>query len=291
MFAVACGGAEGAPAEGGSVGLAWHLRAMHANPHRSLGRGNGVVIAIIDTGVTATAMSSFAGRVLGGVNELTGGADSADLNGHGTEIAVMAAGGGDQGVWGVAPAATVLPVVVADADGHASPAAVAAGIRWARAHGAVVINMSLAAQVANQEVGNEIQAASGAGILVVVAAGDIGLPGPEFPASAPGAIAVYGEDPSGGIGVHSNVPTTVAVLAPGERIETLVTVAGGVRKLAANGTSAAAALVSGVLAACLSAAGPRYSTVQTRSRRCTQLLMTRSAGQFLDLSKILEAMT
>lgn len=250
-----------------------------------------MIVAFIDTGITAAELPALAGRLVGGVNEVNGGADGSDFNGHGTEMAVMAAGGGDYGVWGVAPEATVLPVVVADADGHASPAAVAAGIRWARAHGAAVINLSLAAQVADQAVANEILAASGAGILVVVAAGDMGRPGPEFPAAAPGAIAVYGEDPSGGIGVHSNVPTSVAVLAPGERIETLVPVGGGVRKLAANGTSAAAALVSGVLAACLSAAGPRYSTVQLRSRRCAQLLLTRSAGQFLDLSYIMEAVT
>jgi subtilisin family serine protease len=182
----------------------------------------------------------------------------------------------------------VLPVVVADAEGHATAAAVVAGIRWASEHGASVINISLAAAVANQEVADEIRAASDAGILVVASAGDLGLPGPEFPASAPGVIAVYGEDPTGQIGAHSNVPAAAAVLAPGERIETLVPVDGGVRKLAVNGTSAAAALVSGVLAACLSAAAARYSAVQLRSRRCKQLLLTRPTGEFIDLRFILE---
>jgi subtilisin family serine protease len=248
-----------------------------------------VVIAFIDTGFSVAALPSFVGRVLGGVNEVTGETTTVDVNGHGTEMVVIAAGGGDQGVWGVAPAATVLPVIVADADGHASPAAIAAGIHWASAHGAAVINISLAAAVASEEVAHEIQAASEAGIFVVAAAGDQGLPGPEFPASLRGVIAVYGEDPVGQIGAHSNLPTTAAVLAPGERIESLAPVDGGVRKLAVNGTSAAAALVSGVLAACLSAAGPRYSTVQIRYRRCTQVLLTRPAGQFLDLNYIMEA--
>ena len=248
-----------------------------------------MVIAFIDTGFGATALLSFAGRVLGGVNELTGDTTTFDGNGHGTEMAVIAAGGGDQGVWGVAPDATVMPVVVADADGHASPEAIAAGIRSASAHRAAVINISMASAVSSQAVADAIQAASEAGIFVVASAGDLGLPGPEFPASAPGAIAVYGEDPAGQIGVHSNVPIIGGVLAPGESIETLVPLGGGVHKLAVNGTSAAAAVVSGLLAACLSASGPNYSTVQRRYGRCKQLLLTRPAGQFLDLSQIVEA--
>jgi len=262
---------------------------MHADPSRSDGRGDGVVIAFIDTGFTAAAMPTFVGRIVQGVSEVEKQTAMDDLNGHGTEMAVIAAGGGDAGVWGVAPRAGVLPVVVADAEGHASPAAVSEGIRWASAHGAAVINISLAASIPNLEVAQAINAAAAVGILVVVAAGDLGLPGPEFPASAPGAIAVYGEDPSGKIGAHSNLPTAVAVLAPGERIESLVQTESGVRKLLVNGTSAAAALVSGVLAACLSAATHRYPTFEGRSSVCKDLLLTRRGGQFLDLNYIVEA--
>jgi subtilase family protein len=286
FFVIACGTNQG---EAG--GLAWHLQAIHADPKRSVGRGGGVVIAFIDTGVTATALPGFASRALSGVNEVTGGRTGGDVNGHGTEMAVIAAGGGDQGVWGVAPAATVLPVVVADVYGHATGAAIAAGITWASTQGAAIINISLAAAVADQEVADAIKAVTDTGILVVASAGDLGLPGPEFPASAQGAIAVYGEDPSGRIGAHSNVPTGAAVVAPGERIETLVPVNSGVRMLAVNGTSAAAALVSGVLAACLSAAASRYPAAQLRSRRCKQLLLTRPTGEFIDLRHIMEAVT
>jgi len=264
---------------------------MHADPSRSQGRGDGVVVAFVDTGLTATALPALAGRVLPGVNEAVATNEEDDLNGHGTEMAVIAAGGGDGGVWGVAPSAEVLPVLVTDAEGHASPAAVAAGIRWASAHGAAVINISLAAAVASREVVDAIQVAAAAGVLVVVAAGDLGLPGPEFPASAPGAIAVYGEDESGKIGAHSNVPTAMAVVAPGEQIQSLVPTDSGVRKLLINGTSAAAALVSGVLAACLSAATHRYTTFESRSSRCEQLLLTRPSGRFLDLNFIMEAVT
>jgi len=250
-----------------------------------------VVVAFVDTGFDSMALPAFAGRTASGINEISGGTGGADLNGHGTEMAVIAAGGGDRGVWGVAPEATVLPVLVADAQGHATPEAVAAGVTWAAAHGAAVINISLAAAVASKDVAGAIEAASAAGILVVVAAGDLGMPGPEFPASAPGAIAVYGQDQSGDVGAHSNVPTDAAALAPGERIETLVRADADIRKLAVNGTSAAAAVVSGILAACLSAAAARYKSFELRGGHCKQLLLRQPRGRFVDLDYIMEAVT
>ena len=89
-LACACGGAGGAP-------QAWHLDAIRADPGRALGTGLGIVIALVDTGFTSLPMPGLAGRLLN--------PGSGDPNGHGTAMAVIAAGGGDLGVWGVAPAA------------------------------------------------------------------------------------------------------------------------------------------------------------------------------------------
>ena len=284
LIVLSCGASRDEPRS-----VAWHLAALHADPFRQSGLGDGVVVAFIDSGLTATALPRLASRSVVGVNEVVGENGLSDPNGHGTAMAVIAAGGGDDGVWGVAPAAEVLPVLAVDGEGHGSPAAVSAGIRWASAHGAAIINISLASAAPSQEVADAIRAASAGGILVVVAAGDLGLPGPEFPASVPGAIAVYGEDESGKIGAHSNVPTGVGVLAPGERIETLVPSSTGVRKLVINGTSAAAALVSGLLAACLSSVIHRSLAFERRAGRCRQLLLSRSSGRFLNLNHMMEA--
>lgn len=277
LVVVACGGSPEAQAT-----IAWHLVALHADPHRMVARGDGVVIAFVDTGLTEAGLPGLAGRHVAGTNVVTAGAPATDVNGHGTEMAVIAAGSGDQGVWGVAPDAKVLPIVVTDEFGHATADALAGGILWASRHGAAVINVSLASDVPSAEVAAAIQTATEHGSLVVASAGDVGQAGPEFPASVPGVVAVYGQDRDGGLGAHSNSPLGEAVLAPGEGIETVEPTSGGLRTVVANGTSAAAAVVSGLLAACLSSPDFRPPGVEPSMVRCERLLY-QPRGRFLDL--------
>ena len=50
--------------------VAWHLTALHADPFRQGGLGDGVVVAFIDSGLTATALPRLASRSVVGVNEV-----------------------------------------------------------------------------------------------------------------------------------------------------------------------------------------------------------------------------
>jgi subtilisin family serine protease len=268
--------------------LAWHLAALDADPGRTTGRGTGQTIAFLDTGFDADVLGSFAGRVVSPWNVLSLNSAVSDPNGHGTAMAVIAAGGGDDAVWGVAPAARVMPITVADRYGHADPAGLAAGIVWAIDHRATVINISLASLVPTAEVADEVAKAIAAGIPVVAAAGDIGSPGPEFPASEAGVLAVYGQDRTGEVGVHSNLPEGNGVLAPGEAIESLVPGNGLVKRMRVNGTSAAAAVVSGVVAACLSMAATSRSIGVPSDKLCVASLVVRPPSGFMDLAHILE---
>ncbi len=291
MLAAGCGASATEPPTAAAIrsaNLAWHLAALDADPGRAAGRGTGQTIAFLDTGFDPVGLGSFAGRVVSPWNVLSLNPEVLDPNGHGTAMAVIAAGGGDDAVWGVAPAANVMPITVADRYGHADPAGLAAGIRWAIDHHATVINISLASMVPTPEVAGEVAKAIGAGIPVVAAAGDIGSPGAEFPASASGVVAVYGQDRSGEVGIHSNVPDGSGVLAPGEAIESLFPQAGAVRKLRVNGTSAAAAVTSGIVAACLSAATLRQESEGPPDKLCVASLVARSPDRFIDVQHILE---
>jgi hypothetical protein len=267
------------------VTLAWHLRALDADPTRSVGRGTGQTIAFLDTGFEASALASFNGRVVDPWNASTGTTQPlSDPNGHGTAMAVIAAGGGEEGVWGIAPSAQIMPIVVADEYGHATPAALASGIGWAVDHRATVINISLASMVANAAVARAISRALAAGIAVVAAAGDLGDPGPEFPASMPEVVAAYGQDRNGNPGPHSNTPDERGVSAPGESVDSLVPSAGVLRVQKINGSSAAASVLSGILASCLSAAklpGPA-------DKLCVAFLAVRPPDHFIDLGNILK---
>jgi subtilisin family serine protease len=76
--------------------------------------------------------------------------DPADANGHGTHVAgiVAARAGNGIGVAGMAPRARLMIVRVLDGSAAGSPREVARGIRYALAHGARILNLSVATRLA-----------------------------------------------------------------------------------------------------------------------------------------------
>ncbi|MEU8677892.1 S8 family peptidase [Streptomyces sp. NPDC048560] len=105
--------------------------------------GAGVKIAVVDTGIDATH-PDLTGRVVAERN-FSGSPDARDRVGHGTHVASVAAGTGaeDARFKGVAPAAQLINAKVLDDRGVGEDSAVLAGVDWAVAQGADVINMSL----------------------------------------------------------------------------------------------------------------------------------------------------
>ncbi|HXA61641.1 MAG TPA: S8 family serine peptidase, partial [Streptosporangiaceae bacterium] len=104
-------------------------------------RGQGVIVAVIDTGVNA-GLPDLAGVVVPGRGPAASGDGRTDTDsqpgshGHGTSMAITIAGqGGSNGWLGVAPDAKILPIVDTESDQ-------ASAIRYAVDHGASVINIS-----------------------------------------------------------------------------------------------------------------------------------------------------
>ena len=286
LTAVACGSVVPDVVHGAAE---WHLAAMHVDSTRVVGRGQGEVIAVIDTGLNLAFLPGVAARVVNPWNALTATDMVLDDNGHGTEVAVIAGGSGDSGVWGLAPDVRLMPIKVADARGNASAQAVAAGIRWAMVHGATVVNLSLATFVTNDDLSATIIAAMRAGIVMVASAGDSGFAGADFPASVPGVLAVFGQDHNGGIAPDSNFPDGTGVLAPGVDIAALRIDGSGARGDHLNGTSAAAAIISGVFADCrsslLAAGHPRLGV----NRECqSRVENSQGPNGFLNVNQVLE---
>ena len=143
-------------------------------------------MAVLDTWVDA-AHRDFEGRVLVGADCTSGtctqGAPPADQCDHGTHVAGTVASSS----YGVAARASVLPVKVLAYDASASPPAcngsvsgVAAGIRYAVARGARVVNLSLGTLVpglsSSSSISTAVAEAAQAGVLVVFAAGNSSVP-------------------------------------------------------------------------------------------------------------------
>ncbi|CRK60651.1 Serine protease [Alloactinosynnema sp. L-07] len=201
-------------------------------------RGDGVVIAVIDTGVDE-GHPGLAGAVLPGRAFPALGQGTHDGRGHGTDIALIAAGRGP--VHGVAPAANVLPVRV---DGGSDTLADA--LTWAVDNGAQVANISQGIRTRNprHKLDAAVRHAVDRGVVVVAAAGNV----PEdtavtSPASIDGVVAVSAVDARGQFrGDVSVEGPQVAVAAPGVDIEI------GANTSPVSGTSYSAAIVSGVAA-------------------------------------------
>src|SRR4051812_2177440 len=194
------------------------------------GRGGGVPIAVVDTGVDL-AHPDLRANIVGGTDLTAAAAQGCpgpqDENGHGTHVAGIAAAitNNGKGVAGTAPDARILPVRVLDKNGSGEPAAVNAGIRWAADHGAKVINLSLGpdtplvGSLPDQDTENAVAYAYGKGAVVVAAAGNESFPACDYPAAAKNALCVGATDRTGEPAAYSNFPAspgdTVPVRAPG----------------------------------------------------------------------------
>ena len=223
-------------------------------------QGEGVKVAVIDTGIDATH-PSLRGSVAGGTDVSgLGTSDGLTLVGtsnyHGTMVASILAGRGafedeNSGVIGTAPKAQLLSVSMAfGVPGLDTDSQIAEGIIWAVDNGATVINLSLTRNSVSwpKSWDEAFLYAFENDVVVVAAVGNLadGTEQVSAPASIPGVIAVAGVDRELNPSALSSVKGfTIGVTAPSEDL--VAAYPGGEYRLW-SGTSAAAPIVSGLVA-------------------------------------------
>lgn len=223
---------------------AWHLPKIQAPIAWDSAKADGVVIAIIDTGVDANH-PDLVNQMLPGWNAVDQGFDSTDINGHGTAVAGTAAAATNNatGVAGIAWNAQILPVRISNSsDGYAYLSDIARGLDWAAKNGAKVANISYEV-TGSSSVNTAAKLMRSNGGLVVVAGGNSGIdPGL---ADNPNMISVSATDSADNKASWSNFGAYIDVAAPGVSI--LTTSRGGVYGNW-SGTSFASPATAGVVA-------------------------------------------
>ena len=210
----------------------WHLADLHR-----IADGRGTVVAVVDSGIDARH-PDLAGQVAVNRNFVSGQPLVAEQ--HGTAVAGIIAAKADNrvGIAGVAPGARLLGLRACWQRGSSATCdtlSLAKALYFAVENHPDVINLSLSGPDAR--LLHEILNIAYARGIAVVAAFDPKLPGGGFPASLPGVIAVSDTPVAG---TRNDV-----YAAPGRDIPT--TQPGG-RWFLVNGSSFAAAHVSGLLA-------------------------------------------
>ncbi|SEB35419.1 Subtilase family protein [Paramicrobacterium humi] len=224
-------------------------------------KGNGAVIAIMDTGI-GKGPKDFSG-VTGGTDVSgVGSSDgrtplgSEEERNHGSWVASLAAGrgNGEEGAMlGVAPEATLLSISIGFPSSGSTVSfvdQVANGIHWAVDNGADVINMSFSTNAKEWDPSwdEAFQYAYSHNVVIVAAAGNRGS-GTDVvgaPATIPGVLTVAGVDKAGTVSQNASTEgITIGVSAPSEELTGIS--ADGTPVMWA-GTSGASPIVAGMVA-------------------------------------------
>lgn len=215
---------------------------------------NGVVVAVIDTGITFDH-PDLVDNILPGYNFVEGDDDPTDDVFHGTFVSGIIAAPGDNGL-GVAGACwrcRILPIRSLGARGGTA-GSVAQGIRYAVDRGARIINMSLGGALDSTLMHDAVNYALSKDVLIVAAAGNEALDGNpvEYPAAYPGVLSVGATDGNDQIADFSTHNAAVAISAPGVNIASTANDQDLLAYGAYDGTSFSSPAVAGIAALMLS---------------------------------------
>ncbi|MCQ6561909.1 S8 family serine peptidase [Paenibacillus mendelii] len=223
-------------------------------------------IALIDTGVDLDH-PDLKDNLVPGTNLVTPGKPPEDDNGHGTSVAGVLAGVGNNktGISGILWKAKIMPIKALDASGYGDEERLGDAILYAVKNGARIVVLSVGLYRYSPYLEDIAIYAESKGVLLVAASGNDGLAlgakaEVKYPAAYPSVLAVAGATPYSKPEPRSNPGPEIDIAAPWHVYTTAV--GGGYKK--EQGTSMAAPQAAAA-AALIWAAHPAYKPYQIRA--------------------------
>lgn len=200
--------------------LQWNLATINASAAWVYSTGEGVTVAVIDTGIDPTHPELTGQIAAGGADYFNDGYFLQDGLGHGTHVAgIIAARGNNSGVIGIAPKSKLYVAKVFSLTGVGpSAATIVSAVQDAVTHGARIINMSIGTKTFNSSYEDVAAWARTQGALIIAASGNDTSNQLRYLAACPSAIAIGATDRNDALWPLSNYSAELAYSAPGDQI-------------------------------------------------------------------------
>jgi major intracellular serine protease len=168
----------------------WEITKFNIKDQWQYSKGEGVIVAVIDTGCDLYH-DDLKDSLVQGKNFLED-KDPVDGNGHGSHVSgTIAATDNGLGMVGVAPKTKIMPLKALNDDGMGDTRAIAEAVSWAADSGADLITMSLGSPSSHPAIKQAINYACSKNVVVFCAAGNAGERSSiMYPAKYPNVVSI-----------------------------------------------------------------------------------------------------
>lgn len=201
----------------------WNLQRLEIEKLWARGNGQGVTVAVIDTGVSSNLKDLDKSRLVKGYNFIDRNKNFEDDHGHGSHVAGTIGQDTNNkiGVAGIAYKAKIMPLKVLGKNGSGTTLNIAEAIVYAADNGANIINLSLGGGMYTKVLKDACDYAVKKGVTIIAAAGNESDGSSAYPARYGSCISVAAADKNEMLAPYSNYGEGVDIIAPGGNMSTL----------------------------------------------------------------------